>query len=303
MAGRGYALIFTSVWSDDDFRTLSPAAQRHYFVLVSQPDINYAGVLPLTERRWARCCSSTSLADVQAATAELSSRRYVVVDHETEELLVRSFVRRDGLWKQPKMLGVAVREALGTASARLRVTLAEEFERVRELIPHRDPVDNRIEMLDNAVKNLMEGPALTPPEGLGMGTHNPSGGVRPRARPAPAPSTYTNTNTNPPVETLEGGVSESNAREKTGPPNKSPATNRPHERCAKHRADDTEPGPCRGCKQTRERAEQWDRDTAQKRRMAIRECEWCDAEGWRIDPRHKYRGPITPAVRCDHSPT
>ncbi|MFD1238301.1 hypothetical protein ACFQ34_33930, partial [Pseudonocardia benzenivorans] len=83
MANRGYAQIFTSIWTDDDFRKLSRAAQHLYFVLLSQPDINYAGVLPLTERRWARCCTELSRADVESTIEELADRGYVLVDYDT----------------------------------------------------------------------------------------------------------------------------------------------------------------------------------------------------------------------------
>lgn len=213
MASRGYAQIFTRIWSDDDFRTLSAAAQRHYFLLLSQPDINYAGVLPLTERRWARCCEETSRADVETSTAELDERRYVVVDVDTEELLVRSFVRNDELWKQPRMLTAALREALMTTSPLLRRALAEELKRVREAIlrPSAGPAgtpaeglkvkestksaDGRVAEIDAAVEKLVGGPEDTPREALGRGIDKASAGLRVRAGAAPAPSTSTYTGT------------------------------------------------------------------------------------------------------------
>jgi len=53
-----------------------------------------------------------------------------VVDDDTEELLVRSFIRNDGVAGQPNVLKMALREAQQTASPRLRSTLATELRRL-----------------------------------------------------------------------------------------------------------------------------------------------------------------------------
>ena len=37
------------------------------------------------------------------------------------------------------------------------------------------------------------------------------------------------------------------------------------------------------------------------RRLAIRACNWCEGDGWRIDPENRHRGPLMPGVRCDHT--
>lgn len=102
-----------------------------------------------------------------------------------------------------------------------------------------------------------------------------------------------------------GGESSGKQRAGTrnGAPPKPPSSeNRPPERCTEHRELDTEPGPCRGCMKAREHAEQWDRDTEKTRITTVRACTWCDADGWRVDPANRHRGPISPGVRCDHTP-
>ncbi|MGH3834166.1 MAG: HNH endonuclease [Pseudonocardiaceae bacterium] len=93
-----------------------------------------------------------------------------------------------------------------------------------------------------------------------------------------------------------------NARNEA-PPALPTSENRPPERCTQHREldTDTDPGPCRGCMKAREHAQQWDKDTTRQRTVDVRACTWCDTEGWRIDPRHKHRGPLSPGVRCDHT--
>lgn len=320
--GRTFAQILTSIWADRDFRTLSAAAQRHYFVLISQSNLNYAGVLALTEQRWARYCAELTLAGVQEATGELSERRYVVVDYETQELLVRTFIRNNWLWKQPKMLAVAARQALATSSVDLRLALAEEFRRIRELIPVRDPVDNRIATVDKAAKALLAGREPSPPRGVRQGVERSTGGHQEGSRGRVGAITGTSTSTsnqthNPNPKTknrddqLGGHRPVSNARDETARvdacvtelPNESlNGQLRPPDRCTKHRDPTIDPGPCRGCMKARESAEQWDKDSARQQLIDVRACTWCDTDGWRIDPRHKHRGPITPGIRCDHTP-
>ncbi len=49
----GYVKLYRSVWQDPDFVALPPAAQRLYFLLISQPDLTHVGVLPLMPARCA----------------------------------------------------------------------------------------------------------------------------------------------------------------------------------------------------------------------------------------------------------
>src|SRR5690606_35065311 len=56
--------------------------------------------------------------------------RFIVVDYDTEELLIRSFIRNDGVWKQPKVLAIALEEAEQVASPRLRRAIAVELKRL-----------------------------------------------------------------------------------------------------------------------------------------------------------------------------
>jgi hypothetical protein len=127
---RSHARILVSIWTDTDFRALSPEAQRTYMLLLSQGSLNNAGVLPLTVKRWAAGCNATTTGDVEKALAELDEHRYVAVDEDTEELLVRSFIRNDGISKQPQMLKSALKEAVGIESPRLRAVLAQELRRL-----------------------------------------------------------------------------------------------------------------------------------------------------------------------------
>lgn len=99
---RHYARLAADIWKNEDFRKLPAQAQRLYLVLISQPDISAAGVLPMTIKRWASYAPDTSEADVRTAIDSLSDSLFVVVDYDTEELLVRTFAKWDGGSKNPK---------------------------------------------------------------------------------------------------------------------------------------------------------------------------------------------------------
>jgi len=127
---RNYANILTAIWRDPDWRKLSGDAQRTYLLLFSQPDITAAGVLALTVGRWASCADNTSPGSIRADLAELEDARFIVVDYEYEELLVRTFVKWDGGYTNPKRKPIISRSAHETGSPRLRAALAAEFGRL-----------------------------------------------------------------------------------------------------------------------------------------------------------------------------
>ncbi len=129
---RKHAQILLSVWSDQDFQTLTPPAQRLYFLLLSQKALNNAGVLPLMVSKWARGSTHTTPVDIEMALAELEAQRYVVVDRDTEEVLIRSFIRNDGVADHRYMLKNALTVAGSTESRVLRSALADELRRLKK---------------------------------------------------------------------------------------------------------------------------------------------------------------------------
>lgn len=100
---RSYAPVLVSVWGDDDWRRLSVEAQRVYLLALSQPGVTYAGVVAYTAKRWARMAADTGPGDIERAVHELEAARFVIVDEETEELFIRSFVRHNGVLAQPQL--------------------------------------------------------------------------------------------------------------------------------------------------------------------------------------------------------
>src|SRR3954469_21635465 len=127
---RGHGRILTSVWEDADFLMLSQEQQPLYLFLISQPNLNHAGLLPLTLRRWSRKASGLTSAELEKILQALEAAHFIVMDDDTEELLIRSFIRNDGVWKQPKVMGAMVSGALEISSWRLRSALLAEMDRI-----------------------------------------------------------------------------------------------------------------------------------------------------------------------------
>lgn len=196
--GRSHARVFTVIWDDPDFLALSGLAQRCYLMLLSQPNLGHAGVLPTTVRRWTLLCADEDEGRLSTAISELAGRRFVVVDERTEELLIRSLIRNDGVWKQPKVLAVAITEAASIRSAALRACVAEELSRI-DCAELPDKTRPEVEVLlkdlpHRLVDAHLEGAPHPPPDPpANPPPHLPSMGdvdvVRVRAGAAPAPTT------------------------------------------------------------------------------------------------------------------
>lgn len=124
-----HARFYCSVWADGDFRALSPGAQRMYLFLASQHDLSMCGLLIVRERFWATSAKGLTPEEVHRDVCELRRTRFVVVDDDTEELLVRSKVRWDQVLAGPKLLKPLARAASRIVSAAIGQVLASELDR------------------------------------------------------------------------------------------------------------------------------------------------------------------------------
>lgn len=127
---RDHAALQHRIWLDKDFTSQDPDAMLLYAFLLSQSDLNYAGVLHLRPRQWARKLPTLGEDRIRSAVKELAGNRFVLVDEDTEELLIRTFVRNDDLWKMPRMLELAVKQARAIESKALREAFGSELLRI-----------------------------------------------------------------------------------------------------------------------------------------------------------------------------
>lgn len=133
---RQYAKIQTDIWSDEDFKSLDPHIQHMYFVLLAQPRLGSSGLLDYFPHRLSNASYSMTIDDVENRIKELEERRYVAVDRDTSELLVRTFMRNDGLFATPNLAVSAFTEYGGIMSQKLRDILEDEFVKCRRLWPN-----------------------------------------------------------------------------------------------------------------------------------------------------------------------
>lgn len=118
----------TSLWTDnDDWRKLTARAQRTYWMLYSQPTINLCGVVALTVRKWAGSAIDETEDTVWAALDELEDAGFILVDRDHEEVLVRTFIRHDGVARSPKTLHAAERQVAGISSPAIRAAVETTF--------------------------------------------------------------------------------------------------------------------------------------------------------------------------------
>jgi hypothetical protein len=185
---RTHARVYTSIWSDDDFLALSPGAQRMFLFLVSQPDLEHSGVIALRERRWSRGSAQITVDDVRGDLDELAKARFVVVDEEAEELLVRSLMRWDGVWKQPNVAKSAAGQIRTVTSEGIREVLRDELVRMDLNGANAD-----VTSLRNALVAELGGPSL---DGPPTPSATPSGNssLNPSGNPSDDPSDSGNAN-------------------------------------------------------------------------------------------------------------
>lgn len=127
---RSEARLFNAIWKDSEWRAFSVSARHMYAFLLTQDDLTHCGLIPLREARWARLTGLT-VAAIRADLQVLAEVQWAVVDRDTDELLVRSLVRRDKVLLQPLLWVPFSISALSIESALLRAVLLGELVRCR----------------------------------------------------------------------------------------------------------------------------------------------------------------------------
>jgi hypothetical protein len=127
---REHARIQTAIWIDDDFLDLTPEAQHLYLVVTTQMTLNFCGVTTWHAGRISQLAAGWTVAKVEQAAAELSERLYLVIDEITGEVLVRSFIRNDGLLSSPNITKAMYRTFSEIGSRNLRGVVVHELKRL-----------------------------------------------------------------------------------------------------------------------------------------------------------------------------
>ncbi|ASN20675.1 hypothetical protein [Arthrobacter sp. YN] len=132
---RDRASINTAIHTDDDWRELNVIEQHLYWLLMTHPKLSYVGVADWRPARLAAMTKGMTADTIRAAAEGLQAARFVLIDDETEEILIRSFLRHDGLLKQPKLSISMVNSYADVASKRIRQVLTFELQRLHGEFP------------------------------------------------------------------------------------------------------------------------------------------------------------------------
>ena len=201
LVARDHARVNVAIWGDPDFRNLPPAAQHLYLLLWTSPDLSYVGVADWRPGRLAALAAGWTREHIETAGACLAARHFIVIDPDTEEVLLRSWLRYDGLMKQPRMAISAINAYSSVYSELLRSVIVSEFHRIRKELPGASCWEDKrvVEVLSHPSVEPKSWPTPTDPfthgltpdvtPSLGVGLPQTQGDVCLPPTPAPAPAT------------------------------------------------------------------------------------------------------------------
>lgn len=175
---RDHARVRLDIWSDDDWRSLTSGAQWLYMHLLSSPRLSFAGVTDWRPPHISAHTAELSAFDVEWFAGELEEGLFIVVDRRSEEVLIRSFVKHDGLMSSPNMAKALLKAHADMGSSALRSVVVHELRRLRKARPDLKGWPY--------VENLLVKRSLAPSKAIGTLPPNPS--RNPSRNPSQNPS-------------------------------------------------------------------------------------------------------------------
>lgn len=127
---RQYALIHRAILDDPSWRCLTRSQQNLYLLLLLKLSTNLCGVVDWRPKKLAVNASDMTVETIEADAVVLEKKLYIVRDEDTDEVLIRSFLRNDAPLKSSKT-AIAVRSSYtDTASSKLRGVIVFELQRL-----------------------------------------------------------------------------------------------------------------------------------------------------------------------------
>jgi hypothetical protein len=196
LMARRYGQVNVEIWNDPDFRALPPAAQHLYLLLWTSPHLTFCGLHEWRPGRLTKLSHGFTEDHTKAVSAALQARHFLVVDEDTEEVLIRSWARFDELLKQPRLAVSYAAAYAATYSPTLRQVLVHETEKMRKLWPDLACwKDSRVtSILDHPSVSAKDLPTPKDPfgdgfgDGFALGLPQTQGGVWPPVYPPPTPA-------------------------------------------------------------------------------------------------------------------
>jgi hypothetical protein len=185
---RDHSRIHTDIWGDDDWLDLSPGAQHLYFVLYTWPP-SLCGAGDWQPRKVAARAAGWTVPSVLDAAEELVAGDFTLIDLDTEEYLLRSWIKHDTLYRVQNMAVSIANARAALASRTLRGVVVHEVLKLRDSEPKLDSWNK------DAVVKMLGQKAIDPsdvewpsPWDSPSASSWASGKVSPKDQPEPSPS-------------------------------------------------------------------------------------------------------------------
>lgn len=167
---RTHAKMKCELLQHEGFPLLDADGQAAWQIIMIQPKLSLVGCVDYMPARWATHTAGMTEARFDAAVWQLEQHGFVVVDEDTHELLVRTFVKHDGVASANENLRRGVWSAWrAIASKRLRKVAVDNmpdslFEPWQPKNPAKpgNPVEIPAEALEMRCSERMETPLRTP---------------------------------------------------------------------------------------------------------------------------------------------
>ena len=165
---RDHARIRLDIWVDEDFADLPSTSQWLYTRLLTHGGLTYCGVVEWRPKRLAQSAPDLTATDVEMFAAPLEDRNFLIIDRDTEECLVRSFVKHDGLLDKWNLAAAVARTFTAVSSKAIRGAIVHELQKLRK-----DNPEYRGWTRDDVKKVLRRTP-IDPAEARAMTQPNPT---------------------------------------------------------------------------------------------------------------------------------
>lgn len=174
---RDHARIRLDIWADDDFRDLTAHEQWLYLHLLTSPALSFCGVTDWRPARIAAHTRDLTPRQVDEVGVGLEERHFLIIDRGSEEALIRSFVKHDGLMKSPNMAKALAKAHDALGSYVLRGVVVDQLIRLKEKQP---------DLRWDVIEGLLGKRSITVPEALSILSEDPS--WNPSGNPSADPS-------------------------------------------------------------------------------------------------------------------
>lgn len=127
---RDHARIKTSILDDKEWTTLTSAQQMTYLSALCARDLSFCGVLPYIPSRFTMVATDISVHVARSCLQVLERKKFLVIDRDTAEILVRSYIRHDGILKQPNVAKACAKAFKSVYSPRIKEAIITELARL-----------------------------------------------------------------------------------------------------------------------------------------------------------------------------